>query len=232
MATIKQRIEGVTENVTDGKVDITGAITNKGVSTSSSSTFSNIALAISKLNVEKVLPPTVNFDSSTKTLTLSNTIIGATNEYKLSSSSQWITYTSPVTLDTFGSYDFRAYRNGSIDSDIITQELEDLIIIKQEIIVNGVSYTLPNKTIEIPSEKYFSFQVLPNTGIQGTLRLDYWVSGGSGAGIDDVPFGYSGSLMAGRPTGYGSATLKITTPENAIFEHLLMKQVTYSLAFY
>lgn len=232
MATIKQRIEGVTENVTDGKVDITGAITNKGVSTSSSSTFSNIALAISKLKVEKVLPPTVNFDSSTKTLTLSNTIIGATNEYKLSSSSQWITYTSPVILDAFGSYDFRAYRNGSIDSDIITQELEDLIVIKQEIIVNGVSYTLPNKTIVIPSEKYFSFQVLPNTGIQGTLRLDYWVSGGAGAGIDDVPFGYSGNLMAGSPNSYGSATLKITTPENAIFEHLLIKQVTYGLAFY
>ena len=230
MATITQRIEGVTENVTDAKVDITGAITNKGVSTSSSSTFSNIALAISKLNVEKVLPPTVNFDSSTKTLTLSNTIIGATNEYKLSSSSQWITYTSPVTIDTFGNYDFRAYRNGSVDSDIITQELEDLIIIKQEVIANGTSYTKPNIMIELPSEKYFSFQVLPNTGIQGTLRLDYWVSGGSGAGID-APFGYSGNLMAGRPTGYGSATLKILTPENAIFEYNNSNQVTFSLGF-
>lgn len=230
MATIKQRIEGVTENVTDGKVDITGAIANKGVSTSSSSTFSNIALAISKLNVEKVLPPTVNFDSSTKTLTLNNTIIGATNEYKLSSSSQWIKYTSPVRIDTFGSYDFRAYRNGSVDSDIITQELEDLIIIKQEVIANGTSYTKPNITIELPSDKYFSFQVLPNTGIQGTLRLDYWVSGGSGAGID-APFGYSGNLMAGRASGYGSATLKILTPENAVFEYNNSNQVTFALGF-
>lgn len=230
MTTIKQRIEGVTENVTDGKVDITGAITNKGVSTSSSSTFSNIALAISKLNVEKVSPPTVDFNSSTKILTLSNTITGATNEYKLSSSSSWITYTSPVTLNTFGNYDFRAYRNGSVDSDIITQELEDLIIIKQEVIANGVTYDNPRYTIVLPSEKYFTFQALPNVEFDGTVHLEYSVSGGHGASID-VPFGYSGSLMAGRATGYGSATLKILTPENAIFEYNNSKQVTFSLAY-
>ena len=43
MATIKQRIDGVTENVTDGKQDIALAITDKGVSTSSSVTFSTMA---------------------------------------------------------------------------------------------------------------------------------------------------------------------------------------------
>ena len=43
MATIKQRIDGVTENVTDGKQDISSAITDKGVSTSSSATFSTMA---------------------------------------------------------------------------------------------------------------------------------------------------------------------------------------------
>ena len=43
MATIKQRIDGVTENVTDGKQDIASAITDKGVSTSSSATFSTMA---------------------------------------------------------------------------------------------------------------------------------------------------------------------------------------------
>ena len=43
MATIKQRIDNVTENVTDGKQDIALAITDKGVSTSSSVTFSTMA---------------------------------------------------------------------------------------------------------------------------------------------------------------------------------------------
>ena len=43
MATIKQRIDNVTENVTDGKQDIASAITDKGVTTSSSATFSTMA---------------------------------------------------------------------------------------------------------------------------------------------------------------------------------------------
>ena len=43
MATIKQRIDSITENVTDGKQDIASAITDKGVTTSSSATFSVMA---------------------------------------------------------------------------------------------------------------------------------------------------------------------------------------------
>ena len=43
MATIKQRIDNVTENVTDGKVEISSAITDKGVTTSSNATFSTMA---------------------------------------------------------------------------------------------------------------------------------------------------------------------------------------------
>ena len=43
MATIKERIDGVTENVTDGKTVIASAITEKGVDTNSSATFSVMA---------------------------------------------------------------------------------------------------------------------------------------------------------------------------------------------
>ena len=43
MATIKQRIDNVTENVTDGKQDIASAITEKGVETTSSATFATMA---------------------------------------------------------------------------------------------------------------------------------------------------------------------------------------------
>lgn len=43
MATIKERIDGVTEDVTQGKTVIASAITEKGVDTSSSATFSTMA---------------------------------------------------------------------------------------------------------------------------------------------------------------------------------------------
>lgn len=43
MATIKERIDNVTENVTDGKTEISSAITDKGVTTSSNATFSTMA---------------------------------------------------------------------------------------------------------------------------------------------------------------------------------------------
>ena len=42
MATIKQRIDNVTENVTDGKQDIASAITEKGVDTNSNATFATM----------------------------------------------------------------------------------------------------------------------------------------------------------------------------------------------
>lgn len=55
MATIKERIEGVTENVTDGKQDIAVAINNKNarnVSVSTTGTFSSLANAINSFNIE------------------------------------------------------------------------------------------------------------------------------------------------------------------------------------
>lgn len=51
MATIKERIDGVTENVTDGKVKISSAITDKGVNTSSNATFSTMANNIRAIEV-------------------------------------------------------------------------------------------------------------------------------------------------------------------------------------
>ena len=130
MATIKQRIEDVTENVTDGKTDIAGAINNKnanGVSVSTTDTFSSMANAITLLNIEQIPTPTIDWNPASKRLTLSNTNSKATNQYKLSSSSSWITYSSPITLSTFGKYDFISYRDGSIDSEIISQTLESVI---------------------------------------------------------------------------------------------------------
>lgn len=55
MATIKERIEGVTENVTDGKQDIAVAINNKNarnVNVSTIGTFTSLANAINSFNIE------------------------------------------------------------------------------------------------------------------------------------------------------------------------------------
>ena len=57
MATIKERIDGVTENVTDGKQDIASAITEKGVSSSSGDTFTTMASKIRTIQASN--PPEI-----------------------------------------------------------------------------------------------------------------------------------------------------------------------------
>lgn len=124
--------------------------------------------------------------------------------------------------------------NGDYEENQCVQ-LEDLsqnvILIEPEVVANGNHYTNIGQMIVLPADKYFTFQALPNVGFEGTVHLEYSVSGGHGASID-VPFGYSGSLMSGRQNGYGSATLKILTPGNAMFDRNGgVKQVTFALAF-
>lgn len=154
MATIENRIDNVTEDVTLGKKEIATAINSKnanGVNVSETDTFSSMASAVNNLNIEKVTPPTVDWDSSTKKLTLSNSIKEATNLYKQNTDTSWNTYTSPVTLNTLGKYDFMAYRDGSIDSNIISQELTSLMrmaFIQDVTYSNGwEAYMLPDTTI-------------------------------------------------------------------------------------
>lgn len=130
MATIKERIDGVTENVTDGKIEIASAINSKNArntNVNDTSTFSSMASAINTFNIEKIPTPSIGWNQASKTLTLSNTNSKATNQYKLGSSSSWTTYSSPITLSTLGTYDFMSYREGSVDSDIISQTFESII---------------------------------------------------------------------------------------------------------
>lgn len=61
MATIKQRIDNVTENVTDGKQDIASAITEKGVSSSSGDTFTIMANKIR--TIQAINPPEIPAES-------------------------------------------------------------------------------------------------------------------------------------------------------------------------
>lgn len=123
MATITQRIEGVTENVTDGKLEIATAINSKNakdVNVSNTATFITMANAINKINVEQVTPPTVSFNNSTLTMTLTNSIDGVENYYR-KKGSVWVQYTSPEVISDFGTYQFYASKSGSKDSEIIEQ---------------------------------------------------------------------------------------------------------------
>lgn len=123
MATITQRIEGVTENVTDGKLEIATAINSKDakdVNVSNTATFVTMANAINKINVEQVTPPTVSFNNSTLTMTLTNSMDGVENYYRKKGST-WIQYTSPEVISDFGTYQFYASKSGSKDSEIIEQ---------------------------------------------------------------------------------------------------------------
>lgn len=139
MATIKQRIEGVTENVTDGKLEIATAINSKDakdVNASNTATFVTMANAINKINVEQVTPPTVSFNNSTLTMTLTNSMDGVENYYRKKGST-WIQYTSPEVISDFGTYQFYALKSGSKDSEIIEQYVGKEMYIPRRVNINA-----------------------------------------------------------------------------------------------
>lgn len=139
MATITQRIEGVTENVTDGKLEIATAINSKDakdVNVSNTATFITMANAINKINVEQVTPPTVSFNNSTLTMTLTNSMDGAENYYRKKGST-WIQYTSPEVISDFGTYQFYASKSGSKDSEIIEQYVGKEMYVPHEFKINA-----------------------------------------------------------------------------------------------
>lgn len=139
MATITQRIEGVTENVTDGKLEIATAINSKDakdVNVSNTATFVTMANAINKINVEQVTPPTVSFNNSTLTMTLTNSMDGVENYYRKKGST-WIQYTSPEVISDFGTYQFYASKSGSKDSEIIEQYVGKEMYIPRRVNINA-----------------------------------------------------------------------------------------------
>lgn len=139
MATITQRIEGVTENVTDGKLEIATAINSKDakdVNVSNTATFVTMANAINKINVEQVTPPTVSFNNSTLTMTLTNSMDGVENYFRKKGST-WVQYTSPEVISDFGTYQFYASKSGSKDSEIIEQYVGKEMYMPRRVDVNA-----------------------------------------------------------------------------------------------
>lgn len=111
MATIKQRIDTVTDNVIGGKSDIASAITDIGVPATSAETFNSLANKIKQGQ---------GTNNSTLTMTLTNSIDGVENYYR-KKGSVWVQYTSPEVISDFGTYQFYASKSGSKDSEIIEQ---------------------------------------------------------------------------------------------------------------
>lgn len=143
MATIKERIDNVTEDVKLGKTDIINAINSKNARNVSilDTDFSIIADGVNQLNIEKVNPPEISFDADTSQLTLTNKTVGATNYYRKYNSSTWIEYTAPVVV-TEDEYYFYAGKTGSIDSDIISEVLED----NRGVLFANINITLNNNS--------------------------------------------------------------------------------------
>lgn len=124
MATIKQRIDTVTEDVSVGKDSIAHAITVKGVDTVSGDTFSIMAANILKLMVIQLDMPSVNYIN--KTVTLSSKMSGTTIYYRFNPDTSWIVYTNPLTNITGGTIETYCKKEGYVSSEIMTQTLEGI----------------------------------------------------------------------------------------------------------
>lgn len=127
MATIKQRIDSVTEDVSTGKDNIAHAITVKGVDTVSGDTFATMAANILKLMVIQLDMPSINY--SNKTVTLSSKMSGATIYYRFNLDTSWITYTNPLTNITGGTIETYCKKEGYVSSEIATQTLDGIGVI-------------------------------------------------------------------------------------------------------
>lgn len=106
-------------------------------------------------------------------------------------------------------------------------------LILGEIILNSTTYIPTSQIIVLPSDTNFSFKLLPNAGIEGTIDMNYHVGGRPDMGAI-VPFGYSGSILSGPKNGYASLNIEIKTPDNVFFsngEEYNRKMVNFSLAF-
>ena len=148
MATIKQRIDNVTDDVSVGKDSIAHAITVKGVDTVSGDTFATMAANILKLMVIKLDSPTISY--SNKTVTLSSKMSGSTIYYRFNPDTNWITYTNPLTDITGGTIETYCKKEGYTSSEIATQTLEGMgtiTVVGDGIIVSAIDGDLDNLEI-------------------------------------------------------------------------------------
>ena len=142
MATIKQRIDNVTEDVIQGKTDISSAITDKGVDTISSATFSLMAENISKIITKKLNEPKVKFFN--KELVLSSSDSDSVIYYRFTPSTSWNVYSNPLTNITGGTIETYYQKSGYSNSNVYTKELIDF----KRVVVAGEDVILSTNDFE------------------------------------------------------------------------------------
>lgn len=133
MATIKQRIDNVTEDVTLGKVDISSAITDKGVDTVSGDSFATMANNIRLLDVNQTSDVIITTKDNIVTMTCDTP--NATIYYRVSGSSTWNIYSSPISITETVTYEAYSRKIGQVKGNIMTKEC----IFKQTIEISSAS---------------------------------------------------------------------------------------------
>lgn len=133
MATIKQRIDNVTEDVTLGKVDISSAITDKGVDTVSGDSFATMANNIRLLDVNQTSDVIITTKNNIVTMTCDTP--NATIYYRVSGSSTWNVYSSPISITETVTYEAYSRKIGQVKGNIIIKEC----ILKQTIEISSSS---------------------------------------------------------------------------------------------
>ena len=126
MATIKERIDGVTENVTDGKQDIASAITDMGVDTDSDATFSVMAEHIRMLPVQKCDEVYIYVDDNGYVVMNCAYPDDASIYYRKKGDTDWIYYTSSFYITETAIYEAYAIKTGYLRSDIMEVECSPL----------------------------------------------------------------------------------------------------------
>ena len=118
MATIKQRIDGVTENVIDGKAEIASAITDMGVDTDSDATFSVMAEHIRMLPIKKCDEVYIYVNSNGYVVMDCAYPDDASIYYRKKGDTDWIYYTSSFYITKTTIYEAYAIKTGYLRSDI------------------------------------------------------------------------------------------------------------------
>ena len=126
MATIKQRIDGVTESVIDGKAEIASAITDMGVDTDSDATFSVMAEHIRMLPIQKCDEVYIYVDSNGYVVMDCAYPDDASIYYRKKGDTDWIYYTSSFYITETAIYEAYAIKTGYLRSDIMEVECSPL----------------------------------------------------------------------------------------------------------
>lgn len=124
MATIKQRIDGVTENVIDGKAEIASAITDMGVDTDSDATFIIMAEHIRMIPALRCDIPYIGVDNDGYVYMTCAEPENASIYYRVKGDTEWIYYGGKFQISETTTYEAYAIKTGYLKSDIVEKICE------------------------------------------------------------------------------------------------------------